>query len=665
MPDHNLLKPSDGSPISVPNKEMALGCYYVTSIVEKESGVKKFFGDFSGAILAYQSEKIDLRDKILVKYKGKMLETSVGRILFNEILPGELRFINSEIKASMIKDLIDRALDICNSEEMMFLIDGIKDFGFWGATISGGISVSVFDCKMIKDKSKYINEAERRIADIEANYRKGLITTGEMRRLSNEVWMETTEEVADLTWEMLDKENSIKIIIESGGARASRDQLKQISAMRGLVVDPLGKIVPLPTKSNFREGLSIFEYVTSTRGSRKGLTDSALKTADAGYLTRRMVDVAHDMIIRNEDCKTNEGIEIEAKGERGESFERKIFGRVVLKKIVVGKTKKVLVGKGELIDKDKLDLILKNKIKKVTVRSPISCQAKFGVCQKCYGLDLGSGKMVELGSPVGVIAAQSIGEPGTQLTMRVRHTGGIVGLDVTQGLPRVEELFEARTPKLLSPIAEIAGKVEVNEEEDGFKIIIRSVDKKPEEVREYYVLMASKLLVSDGQLVEAGRQLAGGYLDVKEVLRVRGLRGVQRYLIDEMQRVYESQGIPIHDKHFEIIVRKMSDKIRITQVGDTEFLPGELVTRVAFERENAGVIAEGGEPAVGEVVVLGITRAALFTDSWLSAASFQETTNILSDAAIKGSTDLLLGLKENVIIGRLVPTSPERALLED
>jgi len=668
MPSHNLLKPADGSPITVPNKDMALGCFYVTSFKadrKQEKKDKRVFSNFNEAVLVYQQGGVDLREKILVAFGGKIIETSVGRILFNENLPEELRFVNKPIKAATIKELIDRGLGICDNNTMVELIDGLKDFGFWAVTLSGGISVSVFDCEMIENKDKYIKKAERGISEIEKNYQKGLITNEEMRRLSNEVWMDTTEKIADLTWEKLEKENSIRIIIESGGARASRAQLKQMSAMRGLVVDPLGKIVPLPTKSNFREGLSIFEYVTSTRGSRKGLTDSALKTANAGYLTRRMVDVAHDIIIRIDDCKTNEGIEVVSKGERGESFGKKVFGRVVLKNVVCTKTKKVLVKAGEVITKGKLELILKHKIKKVIVRSPLTCRAKHGICKMCYGMDLGTNKMVDLGVPVGVIAAQSIGEPGTQLTMRVRHTGGIVGLDMTQGLPRVEELFEARIPKLLSPISEIAGKIEVEEEDEGYKITIKSVDKKPEETREYFVLLAANLLISDGQMISAGVQLASGHLDIKEVLRVRGLRGAQTYLVDEIQKVYESQGIPINDKHFEIIVRKMSDKVKITEVGDTEFLPGELVTKLRFEKENARVIAEGGEPAVGEVMILGITKAALYTDSWLSAASFQETTNVLSEAAIKGAKDFLLGLKENVIIGRLIPTSPERALIEE
>ncbi|MBI1869364.1 DNA-directed RNA polymerase subunit beta', partial [Candidatus Gottesmanbacteria bacterium] len=453
-----------------------------------------------------------------------------------------------------------------------------------------------------------------------------------------------------------------KIIIDSGGARASKDQLKQLAAMRGLVVDPLGKIVELPTKSNFREGLSIFEYVTSTRGSRKGLTDSALKTADAGYLTRRLVDVSHDAIIRIEDCQTEEGIEILAQdANRQASFAFRIIGRIALKRVVDPKTKKVIVKAGEEIDDKKAARIEEARVQHVYLRSPLFCKAEVGLCQMCYGRDFSTRRLVDIGTPVGIIAAQSIGEPGTQLTMRVRHAGGIVGLDVTQGLPRVEELFEARTPKILSPISEIAGKVEVVETEDGYKVRVKNTSIKPVEEREYLVPATAQLRVKDGQLIAAGEQLTSGFLDIKEVLAIRGLHGVQRYLIDEIQKVYESQGIPINDKHFEVIVRKMSDKVRVETPGDTTLLPGELIDRITFEGENARVLSEGGDPASAHVVVLGITRSALYTNSWLSAASFQETTNVLTDAVLAGKEDRLLGLKENVIIGRLIPTSPERA----
>jgi len=403
--------------------------------------------------------------------------------------------------------------------------------------------------------------------------------------------------------------------------------------------------------------------VTSTRGSRKGLTDSALKTADAGYLTRRLVDVSHDMIVRMEECGTSEGWEVNRREDRQASFTTRTIGRFVAADIVAPNSKKVLIAKGEEITEENAKLLDEHNVESIILRSALSCQAPFGMCAKCYGRDFGTDAPVELGTPVGVIAAQSIGEPGTQLTMRVRHSGGIVGLDVTQGLPRVEELFESRMPHVLSPISEIAGKVEVVETEDGYKVRVRNTTIKPPEEREYMIPLTSELKVKDGDLVAAGDQLASGYLDLKEVLSVRGLRGAQKYLITEIQRVYESQGIQISDKHFEVIVRKMSDKVRVDTSGDTMLLPGELVDRMRFQEENARVLAAGGEPATAQIIILGITRASLFTESWLSAASFQETTNVLTDSALAAKEDKLLGLKENVIIGRLIPVSADRAAI--
>jgi len=461
---------------------------------------------------------------------------------------------------------------------------------------------------------------------------------------------------------MMPDTNPIKLIIESGGARASRDQLKQLAAMRGLVVDPLGKIVRLPTKSNFREGLSIFEYVTSTRGSRKGLTDSALKTANAGYLTRRLVDVAHDAIVREEDCGDEEGFQIIDREGRKTDFKERIIGRYIANNVYDPQTKDLLLRRGVYIQEKEAQKIIDKNVKKISVRSPITCKSTYGLCATCYGRDFSTLKKVNIGTPVGVVAAQSIGEPGTQLTMRVKHTGGIVGLDVTQGLPRIEELFEARTPKALSPIAEIAGKVDIKKEE-GYVIRIQSVDD-PEESREYVVPLISKLQVKQGQLAPVGAQLASGFLDIQELLEIQGLRKTQHYLLREIQKVYESQGITIDDKHCEVIIRKMSEKVKITNSGDTGLIIGELIEKDRFEEENAAILAEGGEPATAKVTVLGITKSALHTESWLSAASFQRTTQVLTDSAIKGKVDYLRGLKENVIIGRLIPTSPQRAEID-
>ena len=663
LSENNLLRPADGEPITIPDKEMALGCYFITSIDTQSNSFKTIFTNRQEAILAFQEGEIQLRQPIKVRIEGKIIETTVGRLLFNEILPEEIAFVNDAVKESTVKALVTRAIQVCLKEKVIKLIDDLKDLGFLGATLSG-LSVGVWDCEIYPEKDRVIKAANQRAAEVEKNFIQGLITEQEKRRLTQEIWMETTEELAQLTWERFAPENSIFLIVGAGVRRASKDQVKQLSAMQGLVVDPLGKIVELPTKSNFREGLSVFEYVTSARGSRKGLTDTAIKTSDAGYLTRRLVDVAHDVVIRLEDCKTEEGIKIWRQGKRGEKFLIRVLGRVLARKVIEPKTKKVILKKGEIITEGNLGLLEKHQIQEVWVRSPLTCQAHYGSCATCYGWDFSGKKMVEVGTPVGVVAAQSIGEPGTQLTLRTKHFGGIVVSDVTQGLPRVEELVEVRTPKILSPLAEIAGKVDIAETDEGYKVRIKSVGIKPAEEKEYLIPAVSKLKVKDGELVDAGSQLAFGALDIREILEIRGLRTAQEYLIEEIQGVYESQGISINDKHFEIIVRKMSDKVKIETSGDTGFLPGELIDKTRFEQTNTKILAEGGEPASAQVVILGITRASLYTESWLSAASFEETTNVLTEAAIEGREDKLFGLKENVIIGRLIPVTPERARIE-
>jgi DNA-directed RNA polymerase subunit beta' len=656
MADNNLLKPANGAPITVPTKEMAFGCYYLTSIDTRgDFNEKKVFSDQAEAILAYQQKDIKLRQKINVRINGKIMETTAGRIIFNNLLPKKLRFQNSSFTAKQLKSLVNNSFDQLERKEIVTLIDNLKNLGFQGATLSG-LSVGAFDCNVIPEKEKIIKASNKRAAQIEENYTQGLITEEEKQRLSNELWMDTTDKIARKTWDAFDPNNSVKVIINSGGTRASKDQVKQLAAMRGLVVDPLGKIVELPTKSNFKEGLSVFEYVTSTRGSRKGLTDSAIKTADAGYLTRRLVDVAHDVIIREEDCAAKDGLKIKRGGPRGKSFFSRILGRIAGENIKDPATKKVLVKKGELINEKDLENINKSKVEEVLVRSPMTCIAEHGICQKCYGWDFGDKKLVGIGVPVGVVAAQSIGEPGTQLTMRVKHTGGIVGLDVTQGLPRVEELFEARTPKMLSPISEISGKVKIEETPSGYQITIVGTKGRVKEEKEYLVPLTSTLKVENKQLIPKGHQLASGGLNLDDILKIRGLREAQYYLIEELQRVYESQGIPINDKHFEIIVRKMCDKVRVNRPGDTTLLPGEFVEAFRFKDENKSIKKDSKQKATANKVILGITRAALYTDSWLSSASFQMTSNILTKAAVEGKKDHLIGLKENVIIGRLIPT---------
>lgn len=665
LPYHNLLKPADGSPIALPNKEMALGIYYLTTLDNAFKDTKdeelKWYGETYEPISLFHLKKIQLRQPILVKTKGKLIRTSVGRILFNQVLPEELQFINHDMKFSDVKNIVVDAIKLLNSDEKIgALIDSLKEIGFWSATICSGLSVSIFDCKIIPEKGEIIAKTEKEVEKIEDNYNQGLLTLEEKKRYTNKLWIDTTEKLADLTWNSLDAENPVKLSILSGGPRASREQLKQLSAMKGLVVDPLGKIIEVPTKSNYREGLSIFEYVISTRGARKGLTDSALKTADAGYLTRRLHDVAHDMIIREEDCGVKEGLAVRIDDERGDKLKERIRGRYVMKDLMTDDKKKLLEANG-LVTEEVENKVLKSKVSEVIVRSPLYCQSKYGVCQKCYGIDLASNGIVEVGVPVGVLAAQSIGEPGTQLTMKVRHFGGIVISDVTQGLPRVEELFETRTPKIVSPIAEVNGKVAVKEDtdRDSYVITITPSDTTVGQEESFIIPSSQKLKVKDGDAVLSGTPLSEGHLDLHDVLSIKGLKSAQIYLLDEIQKVYESQGIAIHDKHFEIIIRKMSDKVVMEDEGDTTFIKDEVVSRARFEEENKNTLSQGGKPAVGKVSILGITRAAIYTDSWLSAASFEQTTGVLSSAAIKGQVDYLLGLKENVIIGRLIPVSKE------
>ena len=664
LSSQNLLRPADGSAVTIPDKEMGLGCYFVTSIDHRLSLLKTVFASPQEVILAYQEDKVELRRPIKLRLDKKIIETTPGKVLFNEIVPSQLGFVNYAVKGSTIKSLIGRALQLSPHKEVVKFIDSLKEVGFTGMTLSG-LSVGIWDLEIYPKKDEVIKQANEQVSQLESNFTQGLTTLQEKKRLTNQVWMDTTEKLANLTWEQFDKDNSIHIMVEAGIRRVSKDQVKQLSAMQGLVNDPTGKIVELPNKSNFREGLSVFEYVNSARGGRKGLTDTALKTADAGYLTRRLVDVAHDLIVREQDCGTKEGISISRVGFRKDNFFARLLGRMVAKDIVDKKSEKVILKAGEWVSEENLEVIGKANLEEVWVRSPLTCESRHGICASCYGWDFSTRKIVELGSPVGVLAAQSIGEPGTQLTMRTHHLGGIAVSDVTQGLPRVEELFEARTPKVLAPLAEIAGKVSLKETETGIKIVIRSVGVKPVEEREYLVTAVSKLTVKDGQLVEAGAQLVAGSLDIRGVMEIRGLRAAQEYLVKEIQSVYESQGIEINDRHFEVTVSKMSDKVKIETAGDTSFLPGELVGRSTFEEENERVITEGGEVATAQVTILGITRASLYTDSWLSAASFQETTNVLTEAAIEGKTDWLRGLKENVIIGRLIPVTSQRAKINE
>lgn len=662
MSTQNLLKPANSQPIIVPNKEMAMGVYYHTMMNNNLEEYPHIFSDVDEATHAYQIGQLDLRQPMQLRLtrneESKIIRTTLGRVQFNSIFPDELSFINEAVGAGKIKEVVTDAIETLDQDVIVQIIDDIKDLGFKAATLSG-ISVGVTDCEIVNKKDVIIEEANQQVEKLHNNYQQGLITDSERKKNNFDIWMDTTSEVADLTWESYDTHNAVKVIINSGGTRASKDQVKQLAAMRGLVVDPLGNIVEMPTKSNFRQGLTIFEYVNSARGSRKGLTDSALKTADAGYLTRRLVDVSHDVIVRQEDCGTSEGIEIN-KDVRPEVFAKRIAGRFVLEDIEIDD--KVVVKAGEIIQPKVAEELDKQGLERVKVRSPLTCEARKGMCAKCYGRDFSSREVVTIGSPVGVVAAQSIGEPGTQLTMRTKHSAGIVGLDVTQGLPRVEELFEARTPKSKSVISEIAGKVKIKEKDGNTIIEVQSTTG--DEFESYPLPANGKLNVEEDELVPAGHKLTKGSIDHSELLAVKGLLETQLNIIAGLQAVYESQGISINDRHFETIVRKMGDKVKIKDSGDTSVLTGEVVVRSNFLDINDDTLAAGGEPATAEVQLLGITRSALYTDSWLSAASFQHTKRVLTDAASAGNIDYLEGLKENVIIGRLIPTTKERAQAE-
>ncbi|MBU1256070.1 DNA-directed RNA polymerase subunit beta', partial [Patescibacteria group bacterium] len=663
LPEKNLLKPSDGHPESIPDKkEMAVGIYYLTSVNPQFTNQPTVFSSSKEAKQAYQTSQIKLRQLIKVRLSStstKITETTVGRIIFNEILPSDWDFINHGLTRNKISTLFKKAIDQSANKEVVKLIDSVKDLGFETGMISG-LSFAITDNELYKDKDKVISQANQKAKEIENNFKLGLITNDERKKLVIQMWMNTTEDLTEKTWQSFSKDNPVRLIIDTGMGRITKNTIKQLSAMRGINVDPLGNFVELPTKGNFRQGLSIFEYVNAIRGSRKGLTDTALRTADAGYLTRRLVDVSHDAIIRSKDCGTKDFMEINLAELGPDKFLDQIIGRNTAKKVLHPKTKKVLVKKGNTIDEDIATDIITAKVKTVSVRTPLGCKLKSGLCIACYGFNYATNKQAVFGDPVGIIAAQSIGEPGTQLTMRTKHSGGIAGLDVTQGLPRVTELFEVRTPKVLSPVAEISGKVSITETDTGHKLTITPTNSK-EESREYLVPLVQTLSVSSGDLVGIGTQLASGGIDIKKYLNIKGLRAAQNYLIKEIRSIYASQGINIHNKHFEVIVKQMCDRVVVDTVGDTSLIPGEIISKGGFEKASEATIVQGGEPASATTLILGTIRASLYTDSWLSAASFQDTTQVLTSASLQGKVDNLIGLKENVIIGRLIPSNKARA----
>ncbi len=667
---NNILAPKDGSPITTPTQDMVLGSYYLTVEVDGEKGEGKIFKDFDEMLMAYRTGAVKLHAKVKVRKRlfegdrGKLVESTVGRFIFNEKIPQDMGFVNRNVdKYSLEIDflcdkkklgvIINKCFNRFGNTITAEMLDHIKEMGFHYSTI-GAITISVSDMKIPEEKSKLISEANEQVDKYEKAFRRGLISDEERYEKVIETWQKTTEEVADALMNTLGKLNNLYIMAHSG-ARGSKSQIRQIGGMRGLMANASGHTIEIPIKSNFREGLSVLEYFISTNGARKGLADTALRTADSGYLTRRLVDVSHNVIIREIDCGTKEGSEVKAfvdGKEVIESLKSRLIGRFTFEDIKHPKTNKVIIKSGVMIDEDTAETIEKSGIEKVTIRSALACQTKNGVCSICYGRNLATGEMVNIGESVGIIAAQSIGEPGTQLTMRTFHTGGIAGNDITQGLPRVEELFEARKPKGLAIISEINGTIAIKGTKKNTEIVVTADDG---EEGKYNIPYGSRLKVKEGDYISAGDEFTHGSINPHDILRIKGIGGVYQYILKEVQRVYKLQGVDINDKHIEVIVSQMLSKIKLEDAGDTDLLPGGLYNMFEFEEANKQVASVGGELANGKRTLLGITKASLATNSFLSAASFQETTRVLTDAAIKGKNDRLLGLKENVIIGKLIP----------
>ena len=667
---NNILAPKDGLPITTPTQDMILGTYYLTLDEEGVKGEGSVYKDFDEMILAYENGEVNLHARVKVKVKknpqdeGRLVESTVGRFIFNNSIPQDLGYVDREadpysLEVDFVLDkkqigvVIDKCYRKHGNELTSIMLDNIKNMGYKYSTKSA-ISVSVADMEIPDEKYELIENTEKLIEKYEKNFRRGLMSDEERYEKVIEAWAKTTDDVTNVLMAKLGRLNNINIMAQSG-ARGSKNQIKQLAGMRGLMANASGKTVEIPVKSNFREGLSVLEYFTSSHGARKGLADTALRTADSGYLTRRLVDVSQDVIINEEDCGTTDGIEVAAFVDGSEEIEKlydRIVGRYALLDVINPQDDSIVVQAGEMIVESLAEKIVELGIEKVWIRTPMDCKSKQGICAKCYGRNLATGNKAPIGESVGIIAAQSIGEPGTQLTMRTFHTGGVAGGDITQGLPRVEELFEARKPKGLAVITEVAGVVTL--EEVGRKKEAVVIDDNGYEYR-YIIPYGSILKFKDGQRVEAGYPLTQGSINPHDILRVNGIQGVQNYIVKEVQRVYRLQGVDINDKHIEIIVRQMMQKAKVEEPGDTELLPGGMIDIREIERINEQMRLEGKEEAQYTRMLQGITKAALSTDSFLSAASFQETTKVLTDAAIKGSKDYLRGLKENVIIGKLIP----------
>ncbi len=656
LSSRNILKPATGTPIIVPSQGMILGCYWVTDMIEKGKGEGMVFSSPEEAILAEEKGVVDLRAKVKVLIKGELIETSLGRVIFNETLPEGFPFYNEQFNSKKSRKLIGDIVEQYDQERAIKFLDEIKNLGFYYATISG-TSWGMDDLVIPEDKPKIMEAAEKEVETIEDHFKKGLLSESERVAKVIEVWQRAKTEIERKVPQTLKAAGSVFQIIDSG-ARGSWSQPVQMSGMKGLVINPAGQVMELPIKSSYKEGLNVLEYFIATHGARKGTADTALRTSTAGYLTRRLVDVSHEVIVTEKDCKTKEGIVVFRKeaDNLGQDFAFKIIGRHAAED-VKPKKGKTIVKKGEVIDWRKSEEIIKSEIESVKVFSPITCESVRGVCQKCYGWDLGRNETVKLGEAVGIVAAQAIGEPGTQLTMRTFHTGGVASEgDITMGLPRVQEIFEARNPKGKASISVLEGKVMKITEDRVIKIKGKRGGKnKKVEIVEYNTPLNAGILVAEGQEINRGQQLFEGSVDLKELFRLAGREEVQRYIIKEIQRIYVSQGATIHDKHVEIIIRQMFSRIRVSEPGDSELSPGQVVEKSKFTEINNDLEKDKKQIAKGRSFLLGISKVALTTDSFLSAASFQETSRVLIKAAIEAKEDKLRGLKENVIIGKLIP----------
>jgi DNA-directed RNA polymerase subunit beta' len=672
---NNILKPSDGKPVTMPTQDMIIGLYSLTRLEEGATGAGRSFSTMAEAQMAYDKGELDLQAKIQIRLTNVVppegfdvpedwqpgdplrVETTLGRCIFNETLPANFPFVNYGVGKKQLTVIVNSLAETYPKVQVAAALDALKDAGFHWATRSG-VTIGIEDVVAPPNKAAILDGYERRADKVQREYERGLITDDERRQELIEIWTHATAEVAADMEAAFPATNPVWMMVNSG-ARGNPMQVRQIAGMRGLVSNPKGETIPRPIKSSFREGLTVLEYFISTHGARKGLADTALRTADSGYLTRRLVDVAQDVIVREEDCGTDRGfpMQIAEKGADGvlrklDNIENTGTGRTIAEEVVAADGT-VLAQINDDTTESLIDRLVEAGVETIRTYNVLICEAAIGVCAKCYGRSLAAGKRVDVGEAVGIVAAQSIGEPGTQLTMRTFHTGGVAGADITHGLPRITELFEARIPKGMAPISEVAGRVKIEETEKTRKIIVIP-DDGAEEVP-YQVPMRSRLLVADGGHVNVGDQLIAGAVNPHEVLRILGSREVQKHLVAEVQNVYRSQGVSIHDKHIEIIIRQMLKRVNVLESGDTELLPGELVERSRLSTVNHAVVNEGGTPASGRAVLMGITKASLATESWLSAASFQETTRVLTDAAIHAKSDSLLGLKENVIIGKLIP----------